>query len=220
MRRGGSVMLRGVNLGGDCKVPYPNGGTNYPSDFSDHRTVSFVGRPFPLARGGRAFHAVEVVGDELLAFADHVGGGRACGAGEIRHGLSRLLRRDRAACGRARALCVRRFSPGRVVAHVGRRRCAGVDVRGGGARLHEVPCVGCGACDAAQIRLCARRAAGRPLSDDDVGEQLPDAGERDHVDAVLLRRHVRAGVQDRRAHARRTICRGTIWARCARSPSA
>jgi hypothetical protein len=29
-------------------VPYPDGGTNYPSDFSDHRTVSFVGRPFPL----------------------------------------------------------------------------------------------------------------------------------------------------------------------------
>jgi hypothetical protein len=42
------VILRGVNLGGDCKVPYPYGGTNYPSDFADHREVSFVGRPFPL----------------------------------------------------------------------------------------------------------------------------------------------------------------------------
>ncbi len=46
---GGHVILRGVNLGGDCKVPMtPDGQTWRPTDFSDHRTVSFVGRPFPL----------------------------------------------------------------------------------------------------------------------------------------------------------------------------
>lgn len=52
---GRQLLLRGVNLGGDCKVPYPDGGTYRPTDFSDHREVSFIGRPFPLAEAAEHF---------------------------------------------------------------------------------------------------------------------------------------------------------------------
>lgn len=51
---GRTVILRGVNL--DAKVPFkPDGSTHIREGFFDHRNVSFVGRPFPLAEADEHF---------------------------------------------------------------------------------------------------------------------------------------------------------------------
>ncbi len=57
---GRTLLLRGINLGGSTKVPVkPNGATWNKDGFFDHRNVSFVGRPFPLAEADEHFRRLK-----------------------------------------------------------------------------------------------------------------------------------------------------------------
>lgn len=62
-----TVILRGVNLGASAKVPLvPNEGTNYPTDFSKHKEISFIGRPFPLEEADQHFSRLKSWGFNLI----------------------------------------------------------------------------------------------------------------------------------------------------------
>jgi hypothetical protein len=55
-QHGRTLMLRGANVGGSSKVPrVPDGATHLPGNLTDHRPVSFVDRPFPLAEADEHF---------------------------------------------------------------------------------------------------------------------------------------------------------------------
>jgi len=66
---GRTLLLRGVNLGGDSKVPViPYGATHLAQEFFDHRMVSFVGRPFPLSEAALHLSRLKSWGLTLLRF--------------------------------------------------------------------------------------------------------------------------------------------------------
>jgi hypothetical protein len=66
---GRTRILRGANLGGSTKVPMTPDGATYRSErFYDHRTVSFVGRPFPLADADKHFSRLRAWGMNFLRF--------------------------------------------------------------------------------------------------------------------------------------------------------
>jgi hypothetical protein len=66
---GRKVLLRGINLGGSSKLPArPNGATHLPTDYHDHRVVSFVGRPFPLEEADEHYDRLRRWGFNCLRF--------------------------------------------------------------------------------------------------------------------------------------------------------
>lgn len=68
-REGRMVLLRGVNLGGSTKYPAtPNIPSHIGENFFEHRDVSFVGRPFPLAEADEHYARLRAWGFNCLRF--------------------------------------------------------------------------------------------------------------------------------------------------------
>jgi hypothetical protein len=68
-KEGSKVLLRGINLGGDSKVPVvPNGATHIKTDFKNYKDVSFIGRPFPLKEANEHFRRIENWGFNCIRF--------------------------------------------------------------------------------------------------------------------------------------------------------
>ena len=66
---GRTLVLRGVNVGGLCKIPAdPNGATHIKEGFYDWKGVSFVGRPFPIEEADEHFSRLSEWGLTFVRF--------------------------------------------------------------------------------------------------------------------------------------------------------
>jgi len=64
---GRALLLRGVNLGGDSKIPFCSpGDETHPSFLNRNTGVSFIGRPFPLEEAESHFRRLKDAGMTFL----------------------------------------------------------------------------------------------------------------------------------------------------------